>query len=330
MTFVAVLLALIAEQFRALGRDNPIYDIVRALAERAERAFDAGRPRDAALAWLTVVMPLTLAAAGIHYLLASISIALTVAWNVLVLYLTLGFRQFSHFFTDIHEALNRDDTATARALLHQWTGLDTVDMPVSEIVRNTLEAAIIAVHRHVFGVFFWFLVPVGPAGVVLYRISEYLARHWTRPSPERSLALGRFAARAFYAMDWIPSRLTAIGFAIVGNFEDAVYAWRNHARKWSDETNGILLASGGGALGVRLGVPLAEDDSSVVLRSRLAGAAFDYAPGLDDENGPEPAAPEYGAEPGVRALQSAVGLVWRAVVLWMLLLAMLSLAIWLG
>src|SRR5207253_2797652 len=85
-----------------------------------------------------------------------------------------------------------------------------------------------------------FLVPIGPGGVVLYRIAEYLARHWNEPSTERSPALGRFAARAFYLLDWVPSRLTSVGFAIVGNFEDAVYAWRNHARKWNDAVNGRL------------------------------------------------------------------------------------------
>ncbi len=132
-------------------------------------------------------------------------------------------------------------------------------------------------------------------------------------------------------LDWVPSRLTAIGFAIVGNFEDAVYAWRNHARKWNDAVNGILLASGGGALGVRLGTPLPEDDSSVVLRTSMAaGPAIDYAPGMEDDTGPEPSAPEFGTDPNIRTLQSAVGLVWRAVVLWMLLLAMLSLALWVG
>ncbi|MNN51400.1 CobD/CbiB family protein [compost metagenome] len=51
---------------------------------------------------------------------------------------------------------------------------------------------------------------------------------------------------------------------------------------------------------------------------------------MEEDNGPEPSAPEFGAEPSVRTLQSAVGLVWRAVVLWMLLLAMLSLALWVG
>jgi adenosylcobinamide-phosphate synthase len=114
-------------------------------------------------------------------------------------------------------------------------------------------------------------------------------------------------------IDYVPSRLTAIGFAIVGNFEDAVYAWRNRAVKWGDEVNGILLAAGGGALGVRLGTPIPERDS---------------AESIVDEDGAYPM--EVGQEANVRTLQSAVGLVWRAVVLWMLLLAMLSVAVWLG
>ncbi|WP_439891729.1 CobD/CbiB family protein [Ralstonia sp. 25C] len=313
MTFFSVLCALILEQFRALSRDNPIYDVVRVLAARAEEWFDTGHRRDAVLAWCVVTLPAVLVVALVHYLLSSISLGLAFLWNVLMVYLTLGFRQFSHYFTDIHEALRSDDIVTARLLLNEWSGRDTTDMPVNEVVRHTLECAIVAAHRHVFGVFFWFLVPIGPAGVVLYRGAEYLARHWSDTSTERSPALGLFARQAFFVIDYVPARLTAIGFAIVGNFEDAVYAWRNRAAKWSDEVNGILLAAGGGALGVRLGTPIAQRDS---------------AESIADEDGAYPM--EVGQEPNVRTLQSAVGLVWRAVVLWMLLLAMLSIAVWLG
>lgn len=313
MTFFSVLCALILEQFRALSRDNPIYDVVRALAARAEEWFDTGNRRDAVLAWCVVTLPAVVVVALVHYLLSSISLVLAFLWNVLMVYLTLGFRQFSHYFTDIHEALRSDDMVTARLLLNEWSGRDTTDMPANEIVRHTLECAIVAAHRHVFGVFFWFLVPIGPAGVVLYRGAEYLARHWSDTSSTRSPALGLFARQAFFIIDYVPSRLTAVGFAIVGNFEDAIYAWRNRAAKWSDEVNGILLAAGGGALGVRLGTPIPQRDS---------------ADSLADEDAAYPM--EVGQEPNVRTLQSAVGLVWRAVVLWMLLLAMLSIAVWLG
>ncbi len=191
---------------------------------------------------------------------------------------------------------------------------------LSDICRVAIEEALVASHRHVFGVFFWFVLMPGPSGAVLYRLADFLARRWN--PPPRALAkqaplepFGLFAQRVFLWIDWLPVRLTSIGFAIVGNFEDAVFCWRNYAQQWPDPSRGILLAAGTGALGVRLGpvartaseptVPAAGDTSGV------DDAAADAMPGVD-------------ASPA--ALRSGVGLVWRSMLLWMLLLLLLSLA----
>jgi adenosylcobinamide-phosphate synthase len=312
MTFFSVLLALIIEQLRALSPHNPLAMLLQYHATSAGQGFDAGKRKHGIIAWLSVTVPWTLAVALVYYLLYRISFVLAFLWNVVIVYFTLGFRQFSHYFTDIHLALNNDDVPRAREILAQWTGLDTVDMPVSEIVRHTLIRAVIASHRHVFGVFFWFVVPIGPAGAVLYRVSEHLARTWNDPASERSPAFAGFARQAFFVIDWVPVRLTAMGFAIVGNFEDAIYAWRNTSRQWPDPNDGVLLAAGSGALGARLAGPLAEPSS---LDALAAGDA-----------GPMPV----GEDCTPRTLQSAVGLVWRAVILWMLLLLMLTVALWVG
>ncbi|CAH2791416.1 MAG: Similar to cobalamin biosynthesis protein CbiB [uncultured Caballeronia sp.] len=307
MTFFSVLLALIIEQLRALSPQNPISALLQYHAESVAHGFDAGKQRHGVLAWLVVVVPWTLAVGLIYYVLYRINFALAFLWNVVIVYFTLGFRQFSHYFTDIHLALNNDDVPRAREILNEWTGIDTLDMPVSEIVRYTLVHAVVASHRHVFGVFFWFLIPIGPAGAVFYRIAEYLARSWVQPTDERTPAFSTFAQRAFFFIDWVPAQLTSLGFAIVGNFEDAIYAWRNHARQWPDANEGVLLAAGSGALGARLAEPLSVE----------ALAVGDASPPVGDDCTP-------------KTLQSAVGLVWRAVILWMLLLLMLSIAVWLA
>ncbi|WP_206953003.1 CobD/CbiB family protein [Trinickia acidisoli] len=312
MTFFSVLLALVIEQLRALSQSNPIFALLQYHAESAAQGFDAGKRKHGMLAWLVVALPWTLAVAAIYYVLYRISFVLAFLWNVVIVYFTLGFRQFSHYFTDIHLALNNDDVPRAREILAEWTGMDTVDMPVGEIVRHTLIHAVVASHRHVFGVFFWFLVPIGPAGAVLYRISEYLARNWSVSAGERTAAFGTFARNAFLVIDWLPARLTALGFAIVGNFEDAIYAWRNHARQWPDTNEGVLLAAGSGALGARLAGPLAEPSSLDALGASDGGPMT-----VGDDCTP-------------RTLQSAVGLVWRAVILWMILLLMLTIAVWVG
>ncbi len=319
MTFFSILCALLIEQLKPLRADNQVYGGIKTLAMRIEGWFNAGEPKNGRMGWVLMMLALVLPAAIVYWVLQYYGLVfLAFAWNVAVVYLTLGFRHYSHYFTSIQLALNQGDDATARLLLAEWARIDTVGMDAQEIARIAVEKSLITTHRSVFGVFFWFLMPAGPACAVLYRVSEYLARAWNEPEHMRNEAFGQFAAKAFYWIDWIPVRLTAIAFAVVGNFEDAIYAWRNFASRWTDESRGIILAAGGGAMGVRLGTPfenapqLLPADAALV---DLSEAESDVLPG---------------EEPNLRALQSTVGLVWRALILWMILLLLLSSVVWLG
>jgi adenosylcobinamide-phosphate synthase len=44
----------------------------------------------------------------------------------------------------------------------------------------------------------------------------------------------------------------------------------------------------------------------------------------------EPPIIDLGLEASVRSLRSAVGLVWRAVILWLVVIAMMTISTWLG
>nr|WP_314630119.1 CobD/CbiB family protein [uncultured Noviherbaspirillum sp.] len=319
MTFISIFLALLIEQLKPLRADNPVYSAIKSYAMRVETWFNAGHAEHGRLGWLVVIASLTIPTMLVYWLCMRVSPFLALAFNILILYLTLGFRHYSHYFTAIQYALNTGDVETARQLLAQWLRQDTSGMDAPELARLAVEKALVTTHRHVFGVFFWFMLPFGPAGAVLYRVAEYLARAWSEPEHMKTEAFGRFAIRAYYWIDWAPARLTAAAFAIVGNFEDAVYAWRNFAGRWQNETTGIILSAGGGAMGVRLGTPY-ENATSLLLT--VDEATIDAAGG-DAETLP-------GEEPTIRALQSTVGLVWRALLLWMLLLLLLSIAVWLG
>jgi len=319
MTFFSILVALIIEQLKPLRADNQVYGGIKGLAMRIEGWFNAGEQKNGRVGWFLMMAALMLPTWLVYWVFMRYNLVLLAfAWNVLIVYLTLGFRHYSHYFTSIQLALNQGDEATARQLLAEWTRSDTVGMDATEIARVAVEKSLITTHRNVFGVFFWFLMPLGPAGAVMYRVSEYLARAWNEPEHMRNEAFGQFAAKAFYWIDWVPVRLTAVAFAVVGNFEDAIYAWRNFAGRWADESRGIILAAGGGAMGVRLGTPLENapqplpmDAATVDLSDRDA----EFLPG---------------EEPNLRALQSTVGLVWRALILWMILLLLLSSMVWLG
>lgn len=323
MSFFAIVLALLIEQARPLARSNPIHEGLRAWALSARRNFDAGTKAHGWLTWGLAVGVPPLAVLAVYWaLLHFIGWPLALAWNVVVLYITLGFRQFSHHFTGIRDALEDGDVALARERLASWKQVEVQQLPRSEIVRHVIEYSVIAAHRHVFGVLAWFaglaMLGLGPSGAVFYRMAEFASRHWgpTAALPEHppSAALVEASARAWSVMDWLPARLTALCFAVVGSFEEAIEGWRFHAQRFPGDSDGVVLAATAGAIGVRLG--------GVALRSRdgASGTAFEAGGPLGDSD----ATP--GQEPQLGHLRSVVGLVWRSVVVWLLMLALLTLA----
>ncbi len=228
------------EQARPLARANPIHSILRSWVRWAGHSFDAGKSQHAILAWCIAVVLPTIGVLLVYWLLVmAIGWPVAVLWNIVVLYVTLGFRQFSHHFTEIRQALETGDEERARQLLAEWQQVDVSGLRRSEIVRQVIEYSVIAAHRHVFGVLAWFSIlsalGFGPAGAVLYRLSEFVPRYWMHKG-EVSLhpvseALQRVAARCWAAIDWLPARITAIGFAVVGSFEEAIESWRNLAQQ---------------------------------------------------------------------------------------------------
>jgi adenosylcobinamide-phosphate synthase len=176
MSFFAVLCALLVEQLKPLPRDNWVYHRLVAWVATVGRNFDAGKSHHVWVVWGVSVGVPTLLVALLYLGLRHYSAVLAVIFDVAVLYLSLGFRQFSHYFTDIRDALERGNEVETRRLLAEWLHLDTSELPRTEVLRHVVEHALLAAHRHVFGVFFWFIVcsaiGLGPAGAVLYRIGR--------------------------------------------------------------------------------------------------------------------------------------------------------------
>ncbi len=317
MSFFAILLALVLEQAQPLSPVNWLYTRVGRWTSWVARTFDAGVRHQAWVTWGITVLGPALLSMLVHWLLElGPGWVLAVAWNVVLLYVTLGFRQFSHHFTDIREALENGDETKARELLAQWQQVQVGQIPRSEIVRHVIEYSMIAAHRHVFGVFFWYaalsVIGLGPVGAVVYRLSEFAQRRWLHHDADGlpvSTVLSEVSARAWTALDWLPSRMTALGFAIVGSFEDAMDGWRNHAQNFPQDNDGVILAATAGAINIRLG-----------------GAAL-QATDNDAEDTPQAGGSSTpGRVPEVAHFAQVVGLVWRTVIMWLVLVALLTMA----
>jgi len=299
VSVLAVVAALLLEQWRPLGERKAYFALLASGAEWLERSFNAGEGRHGMIAWLVAVLPVLAAAVALHALLAWVHPLLALAFNVGALYFTLGFRQFSHYFTDLQLAVRSGDLERARELIGAWRGEPAQHLGREEVIRLAIEEALVASHRHVFGVLFWFVLLPGPSGAILYRLALYLRARW------RGLgAFGAFAERACRALEWPAVRLSAAMFAVVGDFEDAIYCWRTQAPAWPDPDAGVVLAAGAGALGVRLGMPLTGLEGGAEVRPELGMGEPADAPFLD----------------------GVVGLVWRALVVWLFALLLLSVA----
>ena len=297
MGVIAIIAALLLEQWRPLSDRTAVAGALASWADWLERSFNAGEARHGIIAWLIAALAPVAAAAVLYFLLREISIFAALLLNIAALYLTLGFRQFSHFFTGIQGAIRDGNVDHARELIGAWRGESATHRSREEVVRLAIEEAIAASLRNVFAVLFWFIVLPGPSGAILYRLASFLDRRWGGKGE-----FGRFAARVRFLMEWPAARLTAAAFAVVGDFEDAIYCWRTQAPAWPDPNLGIVLASGAGALGVKLGMPLMEVEGLQARPELGLGDAAD-APHLD----------------------SAVGLLWRALVLWVFVLIVVSL-----
>lgn len=324
MSFIAVLFALLIEQARPLGRGNVVHAGLRTWIRWSSRNFDTGRPIHGWLAWGFAVIGPALISLLIHgALLYFVGWPVAILWSVAVLYVTLGFRQFSFHFTQIRDALADGDEVLARQLLAEWQQIDASELPRSEIVRHVIEHSVLSAHRHVFGVLAWFSIlaalGLGPTGAVIYRLSEFVVRYWQHKSKTHlepvSEALQMIATEAWRLIDWVPARLTAISFAVVGSFEETIDGWRNYTPRFPGDNDGILLAATSGAVNIRLGEGIATTTSPADASQEANQKASEST---------------LGQTPELAHLAVIVGLVWRTVVMWMVLLALLTLARLLG
>lgn len=300
MTLFTILAALGLERWRPLRPEAP-RQLARDGLAWVQVHMNAGGEQRGALAWTVGALLPALAAGGVSMLLSAAWMPLAWVFNVVVLYFCLGFKAASYRAADIVRALRTGQMDEARSLLGDWRPALLAGADESSLVRQTLEETLRQSVARMFGVLFWFL-PFGAAGALLYLLTRMARDRW-EGEPE----FGRFARRVAAWLDWLPVRLVAFSFAIVGNFQDAQEAWRNQATSWGDENDGVLLAAAAGALGLRLGGVVTLPDGELV------------RPDLGPE---EPR----GVEPHRDNLDHVVALIWRAALLWLAVLGLL----WLG
>ncbi len=291
LTVSAALLldALLGEPKRA----HPLVAFGR-LADRLEQHFNGSAARGwrshGVTAWCLAVLPLTLLA----WLL---SLLPTVGWlvEIVLLYLALGLRSLGEHALPVAQALWRHDLPEARRRVGSIVSRDTTQLDEEGVARAATESVLENGSDAVFAALFWFIV-AGAPGVVLYRLSNTLDAMWGYRNA-RFERFGWAAARIDDVLNYLPARLVALTYALLGRTRRALRCWRTQAPLWDSPNAGPVMASGAGALGVVLG-----------------GSAIYH--------GEVHARPELGRgqAPQARHIEHALDLVWAGVGVWLLAL----------
>jgi len=223
------------------------------LARRVEKIFygtagaaPAMRYARGIAAVAALLTPLVLLAA-----LAQRSEIFGALFSVVVLYFAIAPRSLREHAERVANAFLAGGLQEARHRASMLVSRDTGQLDEKGVARATVESVLENGNDAIFAALFWFVV-AGAPGVVLYRLSNTLDAMWGYRNARYS-RFGWAAARLDDVLNFIPARLTALSYALLGHTRSAFHCWRQQAAAWASPNAGPVMAAGAGALRVQLG-----------------------------------------------------------------------------
>lgn len=249
MSFWAALLALAWDRLVPLFRPSQLERLFGRLADWLHDRVNAGTRGHGLLAWSVAALAPALAAGLLGGWLDHLAWPLGLAWSAAVLYRCLGFQQMIGQARDLAAALAAGEHDRARMHLAALGVEHAADAEAGEWVRPAMDRLFRLGLERLFGVLFWFFL-LGAFGAVAYALTRLLAERWQGDGDFHAAV-----AEVLPVLDWLPARLLVVSFAIVGNFEEAMLAWRSHAAEPDAGNEGMVRAAGLAALGLGEAAP---------------------------------------------------------------------------
>ncbi len=243
-------------------------------------------------AWIITVLTMLIPFLGIGLVAAS-NVVTEIIFGGFILYLAIGWQSLMVHALAISSPLQRGDINKARIAVSMIVSRDTSELDPSGIASAATESILENGADALFAALFWFTI-LGVPGVVLYRLSNTLDAMWGYKN-DRYKHFGWAAARADDILNFIPARLTALSYALAGDFNKSILSWKNQAASWKSPNAGPVMAAGAGAINTALG------------GSAIYHGLLQDRPILGPENGDTPTA---------RSIEKACSLINRSLMIW--------------
>lgn len=208
MSFLVLLLVLWVEKFSSLRQriqqDGPW---LRQLARLSGKPRLAGRPW--AILGLLVVLPLVVLALLLMALQPLAYGWLALPLHLLVVIYALGRGDVQADLGSFRDAWRRGDVQGAYHVAERDLGLEVEEG--DDLLLRVQGHLVWQAYQSFFAVIFWYFL-LGPVAALAYRLLALAAEHAEEP------ALRERAAQMRHAFDWVPVRVLAASFSLVGNF----------------------------------------------------------------------------------------------------------------
>ncbi|HHZ69419.1 MAG TPA: cobalamin biosynthesis protein [Methylococcaceae bacterium] len=197
------------------------------------------------LALLLLLLPLTALATSLCALPY-----LGVGFSLLILYFTLGHKSLYDHTLPIAIALRRNNPNEARRLTSRIVSRDPSTLNITVATTESIQEN---GNDSIFATIFWFTI-AGAPGALFYRLANTMDAMWGYRN-DHYRYFGWAAARLDDVLNYLPARLTALSYALLGNTTQALTCWQTQAPKWDSPNAGPVMAAGAGALNILIGGP---------------------------------------------------------------------------
>lgn len=171
-----------------------------------------------------------------------------IVFAVLVLYFCIARRSLFEHATAVASATG---SGLAKQQLAKIVSRDTADMNDADIHRAVIESTLENGSDSIIAPLFWFVL-AGPAAAVCYRCANTLDAMWGYRNG-RYEYFGWAAAKLDDGLNYIPARLTALGYSLMQAWPRGWRCWQQQAKQCASPNGGPVMCAGAGALGIRLG-----------------------------------------------------------------------------
>ncbi len=237
------------KQFHPLIWFGSVADRIEAVSERP--VFERIPPVSRGFCcWLILVLPPALA---VWLLLVRLPPAGQLVLECLVLYFSIGWKSMQEHASEVHQQLMEKNLDKARMSVSKIVSRKTDELDERGVAKGAIEAVIENGSDCVLSPIFWYLL-LGAPGALMFRLANTLDAMWGNKT-DRYIHFGRPSAKFDDFLNWVPARLTAISYAICGNFGSAWWCMRNQKAVSEGPNAGLVMAAGGGALNIKLGGP---------------------------------------------------------------------------